>query len=521
MQIAGINYINTLNKNYFKGYNKSQTSPFSQKTENKNFADVNTANNVSFYGWFDKKPEKTDNATNIPNLSGISISKDSQVNYDLSNKIESAMYHLQDNRGIIFVGKTLENTLWTMQNFNRKVNTLLDNIYFINNDSECEYAIYKDNGKYSILKTDIGGSIMLKDTLGRENNFVSLWEPKEIKDDINIETEDYKTNKKEIIKLSIHPQQKDDMFEKYVKKYSYLDNVDINSFNNSRINSIKNPQKNTKKHVNNTIKFSDVGGQDENIKKLEEEVIFPLKYPQFYEGVKQNKGILLYGPPRCGKTLMALALANEAGVNFIKLGPSDLTQSYVGETEKNWRDVFEEAKEKQPSIIFIDEFENVAVKRKGEGENSIVKDDVVSQLLVLMSDLEKSNDRVYVIAATNRKDLIDPAMLNSGRFGLALEVKEPDLKGTKQIFDINRKNIKFIDENIDADDICNLMYENKFNGANIVEVFGMAHKQALKRNGLIEKMRNETITQEDNNNFKIEQTDFIAAVYSIAEMKKN
>lgn len=498
MQVNKVTPIINKNRNNLSVDNKNNTIPINSKTYSKSSQAVTAVNNIAFHGLFDA---------------------------DISDKLEAAMSHLNDNRSLVLVGNSMDGFLTyfpTLQN--RYENLLLENIYFIKNDFPASFGIYKDKGKYQIFKADLEGSVTLyegnnpKDIYSHE--YVSIKEPTEIKSGYKIYLENSNNDKNQTIKLTTNPSNKQGIFDKYVQKFEYLESVDKTAFNNSVLHSLKNPKKD--KEVNNDPKiyFSDIGGQDENIKKLKEEVIYPLKYPQFYEGIKQNKGILLYGPPRCGKTMLALALAKEAGVNFIKLGPQDLTRPHVGETEKNWRDIFESAKEKQPCIIFIDEFENVAVKRKGEGENSIVKDDVVSQLLILMSDLEKSGDQVYVIAATNRKDLIDSAMLNSGRFGLALEVKEPDLKGTKQIFDINKKKIKYIDENIDSKDICNLMREYNFNGANIVDVFALAHKQALKRSGVLEKMQNETISRKDEDNFKIEQNDFVAAIYELATVKE-
>ena len=501
-----VNKILSISNNIITNFNienKNKTAPINPQPYAKSSQDITAANNIAFHGIFN-----------------------SVVSTD--DKLEAAMGHLKDNRGLVIVGNSMNDFLFSFPTFqNRFDNLLLEDVYFIKNDFKGSFGIYKDNGNFKIFNCDISVSPKLfKDKIPKDifakYEYVGMFRPEEIKDGHKIYLEDVVDDKSQVINLNINPSKKPDIiFDKYVQKFNYLDNVNRIAFNNSRIKDIQNPQMSSQDANTNGTKvmFSDIGGQDKNIQKLKEEVIFPLKYPQFYEGIKQNRGVLLYGPPRCGKTLLALALANEAGVNFLKLGPHDLTRPHVGETEQNWRNVFAAAKEKQPCIIFIDEFENIAGTRKGSGENAIVKDDVVSQLLVSMSDLEKSNDQVYVVAATNRKDLIDPAMLNSGRFGLALEVKEPDMKGTIQIFNINKEKNKFIGDDVDVTDLCNLIYENQFNGANIVDIFSLAHKNAIKRSGILEKMQQEKITKEDLGNFKITQKDFISAIHELADMR--
>lgn len=136
-----------------------------------------------------------------------------------------------------------------------------------------------------------------------------------------------------------------------------------------------------------------------------------------------------------------------------------------------------------------------------------------------MSDLEKSDDMVFVIAATNRKDLIDSALLQPGRFGLVLNVQPPDFNGTKQIFQIHAKN-KPVDESINIDRICNMMFENEFTGSDIAEVFSAAHSFALERTGIYEKMRNNSVKNEDFVNFKLVQDDFCNAIKRISDQKK-
>ena len=135
-----------------------------------------------------------------------------------------------------------------------------------------------------------------------------------------------------------------------------------------------------------------------------------------------------------------------------------------------------------------------------------------------MSDLEKTDDKVFVIAATNRADLLDKALVNTGRFGLSLEVKAPDLAGTKQIYNIHQKD-KPLDDNIDKDLLCQKMFENHFNGSDIAETFYIAHSCAMNRLGIYDKMRNRTVCGEDLKNFRISQCDMEKAIEKLAAQK--
>lgn len=274
-----------------------------------------------------------------------------------------------------------------------------------------------------------------------------------------------------------------------------------------------------KTHNDIKVNFADVGGQDKIIKELKRKVIFPIKYPKAFENVKINKGILLYGPPRCGKTLIATALANEIDANYVKVNADDLTASYVGETEKNWRELFEKAKQHQPAIIFIDEFDAIS-KSRGSERTQGHDDKAVSQILNLMNDNEKSDSKIFVIAATNNKKSIDSAMRDCGRFGLHLEVKLPDLNGTRKIFDIHSKNKK-LSKNINKADFCKKMYEHQFNGAQIAEIATNAHFEAMERLGIFEKMEKGSYNNTDMNGFSITNEDLQKAFDKLLAQKND
>ncbi|PRP76677.1 hypothetical protein PROFUN_14946 [Planoprotostelium fungivorum] len=162
--------------------------------------------------------------------------------------------------------------------------------------------------------------------------------------------------------------------------------------------------------------WNDVGGLFEAKKEILDTIQLPLLHPEmFAEGVKSRSGVLLYGPPGTGKTLMAKAVATECNLNFISVKGPEMINMYVGESEKNIRDLFARARSARPCVIFFDELDSLAPNRGNGADSGGVMDRVVSQLLAELSGLQKSND-LFVIGATNRPDLLDPALLTPGRF---------------------------------------------------------------------------------------------------------
>ena len=187
------------------------------------------------------------------------------------------------------------------------------------------------------------------------------------------------------------------------------------------------------------VRWDDVGGLEGVKGKLQEMVEWPLNNPKAFErmGIKPPTGILLYGPPGCGKTMIAKAVATEAGANFISVkGPEVLTM-WVGESEKKVREIFRRAKQVAPSIIFFDEIDSLA-PRRGMSMGSKVTENIVSQILTEMSGLEDMHN-VTVMAATNRPDMMDPAILRPGRFDRQVLVQAPDEKARNEIFRVHTK----------------------------------------------------------------------------------
>ncbi|WP_245547910.1 MULTISPECIES: proteasome-activating nucleotidase [Methanothermococcus] len=197
------------------------------------------------------------------------------------------------------------------------------------------------------------------------------------------------------------------------------------------------------------VTFEDIGGLKEQIQEVKEVVELPLKKPELFEkvGIDPPKGILLYGPPGTGKTLLAKAVAHETNAAFIKVVGSELVKKFIGEGAKLVRDVFKLAKEKAPCIVFIDEIDAVASKRTESltgGDREVQR--TLMQLLAEMDGFDARGD-VKVIAATNRLDILDPAILRPGRFDRIIDIPAPDEKGRLEILKIHteRMNLKDMD----------------------------------------------------------------------------
>jgi transitional endoplasmic reticulum ATPase len=189
------------------------------------------------------------------------------------------------------------------------------------------------------------------------------------------------------------------------------------------------------------VKWEDVGGLEDIKREMMETIEWPLKYPKLFKkaNTQPPKGILLYGAPGTGKTLLAKAVANESGVNFISVKGPSLISKYIGESERGIREVFKKAKQASPTILFFDEIDSLVPIRGLAGAESQVIERVISQFLTEMDGIEELKG-VVVLAATNRLDLVDIAILRSGRFDLLLELPGPDQATREKIFKIHTKN---------------------------------------------------------------------------------
>src|SRR6266849_4723083 len=225
------------------------------------------------------------------------------------------------------------------------------------------------------------------------------------------------------------------------------------------------------------VTYEDIGGLTDEIQKVRERIELPLRHPEIFEklGIEAPKGVLLYGPPGTGKTLLAKAVANESNAHFISISGPEIMSKFYGESEARLREIFKEAKEKAPSIIFIDEIDSIAPKR--EEVTGEVERRVVSQLLSLMDGLE-ARGKVIVIAATNRHNALDPALRRPGRFDREIEIKVPDKKGRYEILQIHTRHMPLL-EDVDLEKLASVSHG--FVGADLEYLCKEAAMKTLRR----------------------------------------
>ncbi len=227
------------------------------------------------------------------------------------------------------------------------------------------------------------------------------------------------------------------------------------------------------------VSYSDIGGLDKQIEEVREAVELPLLKPHLFEeiGIEPPKGVLLYGPPGTGKTLLAKAVAHHTNATFIRVVGSEFVQKYIGEGARLVREVFQLAKEKAPAIIFIDELDAIAAKRTGSdtsGDREVQR--TLMQLLAEMDGFDPRGD-VKIMGATNRIDILDPAILRPGRFDRIIEVPLPTFEGRLQIFKIHTRKMKLGDD-VDFNELAS-MTENA-SGADIKAIVTEAGMFAIR-----------------------------------------
>ncbi len=227
------------------------------------------------------------------------------------------------------------------------------------------------------------------------------------------------------------------------------------------------------------IRWEDVGGLAEVKERLIESVEWPLRYGRLFEraGIKPPKGILISGPPGCGKTLLAKAVANESKVNFISVKGPALLSMYVGESERGVREVFHKARQAAPCIIFFDEIDALLPTRGTGPTDSHVSERVLSQFLTELDGIEELQG-VLVLGATNRVDILDPAVVRPGRFDEIVEIPLPDQEDRREIFQIHLKN-KPLAAGINFSDL--VARSDGFSGAEIAAVCNIAALRAVRR----------------------------------------
>ena len=265
------------------------------------------------------------------------------------------------------------------------------------------------------------------------------------------------------------------------------------------------------------VKWDDIGGLADVKQELQEAVEWPLKYQGLflYSDATPPKGILLYGPPGTGKTLMAKAAAHESEANFISIKGPELLSKWVGESEKGVREVFRKARQAAPCIVFFDEIDAIAPNRGGMGSDSHVTERVISQLLTELDGLEVLSN-VIIIAATNRPDIIDAALLRPGRFDRLLYVAPPDKESRIQIFKIHTSKKPLADD-VKIETLA--AHTEGYTGADIAALASAAVMLALR--GHIEKYKDPKKAESAKTELKLNMKHFEEAMKKIRPLSKH
>ncbi|MGZ7107632.1 MAG: CDC48 family AAA ATPase [Methanobacterium sp.] len=260
------------------------------------------------------------------------------------------------------------------------------------------------------------------------------------------------------------------------------------------------------------VTYDDVGGLKQEIEKVREMIELPLRHPEIFDrlGIDPPRGVLLHGAPGTGKTLLAKAVANESGSNFVAINGPEVMSKYVGEAEKKIRDLFKEAEENAPTIIFIDEIDAIAPKR--EEVTGEVERRVVAQILALMDGL-KERGKVIVIGATNRVDALDPALRRPGRFDREIELRVPDRDGRYEIMQIHTRGMP-LEEDVNIEEIADITHG--FVGADLAALSRESAMNALRRILPELDLEEQTIPPEVLEKLFVTNDDFLEALKSIS-----
>jgi transitional endoplasmic reticulum ATPase len=227
------------------------------------------------------------------------------------------------------------------------------------------------------------------------------------------------------------------------------------------------------------VKWEDIGGLDNIKQELKEAVELPLKHPEIFDevGIRPMRGVLLYGPPGTGKTMLAKAVANESEANFIAINGPEVLSKWVGESEKAVREIFRKARLSAPCIILIDELDAIAPSRGGGDEGNKVTERIVNTLLTEMDGM-RGLKGVFVIGASNRPDILDPALLRAGRFDRSIEIPMPDERSRREIIRIHTKGMALA-KDIEIEKI--VKSTEGYNGADIENLVREAGMNAIRR----------------------------------------
>lgn len=482
------------------------TSPIETSVKDASSGDVVAAQNIAFHGLFDHTP-------------------------DLSKRFQYGMEALNENSLFIVTSDETDSNR-KLRELSSKIPIPVTDTYTLvvkdeelknNRSLDCNFAIFKQDKDYYVLPLGFIRSLLIR----KPNEKFDAKKHCVYNGDIK------RLNKNEVIETGESLSLFNDEKHKFIFQPPYNYNPDkakkylihktttttpgyIERFNKNSISTLTTASKTQNANKTKYYNFSDIGGLDDVITELRKFVIRPVRYPEVFENIRLNKGILLYGPPRCGKTLLGKALANEAELRFCYKNANEFKSGTVGSSEGSVRAIFTELT-KEPGILFIDEFDAIAKSRDGSS-NARYDDSLVNQLLGCMSDLEKSDTISFVIAATNKKDLLDNAMTASGRFGLHLNIPMPDEKALESIFNIHSKGKNF-DDNVSLPEFIQHMKNCEFNGSDVAELITLGYFNALERLGINEKMDAGTFCTKDLQTIKIASDDLHKALKKITSQK--
>ncbi|MFP3402044.1 MAG: AAA family ATPase, partial [Acidilobus sp.] len=259
------------------------------------------------------------------------------------------------------------------------------------------------------------------------------------------------------------------------------------------------------------VTWEDIGDLEEAKQRIREIVELPMKHPEIFQrlGIEPPKGILIYGPPGVGKTLLAKALANEIGAYFVAINGPEIMSKFYGESEERLREVFKEAQENAPSIVFIDEIDSIAPKR--EEVTGEVEKRVVAQLLTLMDGIQERG-KVIVIGATNRPDDVDPALRRPGRFDREIEIRPPDKQGRLEILQVHTRSMP-LDSDVNLAEIADLT--KGYTGADLAALAkeaAMAAVREFMNTGKVDLSKPGEIKKEVLETLKVSRRHFLEAM---------